>query len=191
VLFVCAEEIVDIVLGPQWHGAIPIFRILSLVCLIYATNVSLGWVYISLGRTDKQLRWELFAAPTRILGMSVGVYWGVIGVAWSVTLTMAMLYLPSRWYCFKDSPIDLRIFFTAIARPMLASIMAGGCALCVSLAPAITEHGSLLLLASKLAVFALAYPLALSLLPGGSALISDVMRSAQAIAVLRNRREEK
>src|SRR5690606_34822185 len=55
-MFVLAEEVVLTFFGAQWHGAIPLFRALGPAALMTITNVATTWVFISLGRTDRQLK---------------------------------------------------------------------------------------------------------------------------------------
>ena len=50
---------VGTLLGPDWSESVPLLRALTPAGLMVSLNVATGWVYLSLGRTDRQLRWRL------------------------------------------------------------------------------------------------------------------------------------
>lgn len=126
-LFVCAEPLISIVLGDRWLDSAPIFRGLALGAFLGVTNVAAGWIYVTLGRTDRQLIFELMSLPVRVACIVIGaIYWGAVGAALGVSVSRAILYVPLRLWAFKNTPISFSGFLGSIQRPIIASLVAGG-----------------------------------------------------------------
>ena len=104
---VCAEDIILIILGEQWLMAIPVFQALVPAAFVSALNVTTGWVFQSLGTTDRQLKWTLFAAPLHVIFMLVGLQWGIVGVAWGISLSFCLIRIPYLAYSYKGTSIKL------------------------------------------------------------------------------------
>ncbi|MFQ5490160.1 MAG: lipopolysaccharide biosynthesis protein, partial [Phycisphaerae bacterium] len=85
-LAVDADNVILLVLGDKWGGAAPIFRLLAPAAFLGTFNVATGWVYVSTGQVDRQLRWVVFSSPVIILAFIVGLPFGPTGVAASLSL---------------------------------------------------------------------------------------------------------
>ena len=73
-----------------------------------------------------------------IVLMSVGIQWGAIGIAYAEVAVTYLLIAPRLYYTFKDSPMTIGAFLSAIACPVTASIvMALGLMFLRQLLPAI------------------------------------------------------
>jgi O-antigen/teichoic acid export membrane protein len=127
-LFVTAEKAVLAILGPQWLDAVVLFRVLAPAAFVGTFNMATSWVFVSLARTARQLRWGVFSALLSVLGFAIGVHWGAIGVAAAVSLVICGLRLPGLIYCFKRTPLRLSDLAIALWRPAVCSVLAG-CAL--------------------------------------------------------------
>jgi O-antigen/teichoic acid export membrane protein len=55
-MFASADKVILLMLGQQWLGAVPLFQFLMPAAFVGTFNVAPGWVYQSLGRTDRQFR---------------------------------------------------------------------------------------------------------------------------------------
>ena len=124
-LSVDADRFILLALGKQWLSAVPIFQILVVGAFARAFNPSTRWVYLSLGRTDRQLRWGILQTAITALSFIIGVRWGASGVASAFSITACVLLIPSLVYCFKGTFLRLRDFLGSIWRPVLASMTAG------------------------------------------------------------------
>lgn len=127
VTFLCvvADKLVPTLLGAQWTDAVIIFRVLSLAAFLGTFNVASGWVYISLGQTARQLRWEVFASTVMLIGFVIGIQWGVIGIAASFSITSLLVRYPAYVYCFKFTPLKVNTLFGVLWKPAIASLTAG------------------------------------------------------------------
>ena len=124
-LFVETETIIHVVLGPNWSGAVPLFRALAPAAFLGTFNMANGWVYVTLGRTDRQLRWGMFGSTVRVIAFVIGVQWGALGVALAYSATVCLLRPLGIWYCYQTAPLRMRDLGAVLWRPMLASILAG------------------------------------------------------------------
>jgi PST family polysaccharide transporter len=126
-LIALSDEVVLILLGPQWHEAATIFRIFSLFLVIQNVVQTTGWVLQSLGRVSRYLKWQLSHAAIFVVACVVGVQWGAIGVAIATTVQALLAVLPGMWVAYRDSPVTVRDVLGVIVKPALlaALIMAG------------------------------------------------------------------
>ena len=96
-LCVLAEPAVLFVLGDKWRGAIAIVRVLCLAGMAQSVYNTAGWVYLSHGRPDIQLRVGTYALLARVAGVLVGMRWGILGIAWAYVLGVYACVLYPAW----------------------------------------------------------------------------------------------
>jgi PST family polysaccharide transporter len=119
-----SDEVIAVVLGPQWGGASRIFRILAFASAAQPIPNTIGWIFVSLGRSDRLFRWGLFSAPIVVVSFFIGVPWGAMGVATAYAIATAALTLPCIWYGRLGSPVSMRSIGAAVWRPyVIAAIV--------------------------------------------------------------------
>lgn len=176
-LFVAASDVVRTVLGPRWMASVPIFHVLGPAAFVGTFNVATHWVFVSLGHTDRQLRWSMFAAVVTVTGFAIGIYWGAIGVAASFSVTFCALRYPGIAYCFKNTPLAVSDLLTVLWRPAAAAALAG--AGMYGLAHWLPHDlNPLLRLGADMLIYAAMYPLAWCMLPNGPAMLRGMWRLA-------------
>jgi O-antigen/teichoic acid export membrane protein len=143
-----SQEIVLIVLGPQWLESALIFKVLALAAIAQPVLNSSGWVYISLNRTHRMVHWALFAVPVIVLSFVIGLPWGLKGVAIAYAICVNALAIPCLLFMVKGTVLDVRSTLLAVWRPVALAILIYGVASIVRIA--ITD----LLLANALVVAA-------------------------------------
>lgn len=124
-LALCSNDIVRILLGEQWLGMVGIFKILAVASFIQPVASTRGIVFISLGQSQKFLKWGVAYAIILTISFIIGIRWGVYGVAFSYCLANYLSLIPSLWYCFSESPISLFDFLKNISGPVVASLISG------------------------------------------------------------------
>jgi len=118
-LAVLAPEVILVVLGERWLPAIPIFRIFAAVGILQPILSSTGWVYTSLGRTDRMFRWSFVPAILLSAGFLVGVRYGTIGVAWAYAIVwIGLLFLPGLAYGLATIPVGPGYVLRRLLRPL-------------------------------------------------------------------------
>lgn len=123
-LFLEAEAAVLIILGDQWLYAVPLIRILAPVAAIAMLSMTTRWVFVSLGRAGRQLKWRVFESAVKIIGIVAGIRWGATGVAYALLIVSLALLLPGFWYCFLETRIRTSDVFAAAMKPALATMAA-------------------------------------------------------------------
>ncbi len=175
---VAAPAMVLAVLGPAWSESIPLLRALSPAGLMVSLNVATGWVYLSLGRTDRQLRWRIVGSSAAVLGMVCGLPWGALGVALGLSTARVVMRIPAVMYCFHGTALSIRDIESAAWRAIVSSAIAGAGVWLLdpeSLAPVVR-------LAVQAASFVVIWLLVMSVLPGG------LGRLAAAVTLVRSLR---
>ena len=112
--------------------------------------------------------------------MLIGVQWGVIGVAASVSIAAVLLRYPSIWYCCNVSPLEQSDVLAVIWRPAAASLVAAGCVWgVIPMLP--TQELPIVTLALELAIYAASYPLCWVILPGGARSLREIASLLQDV----------
>jgi PST family polysaccharide transporter len=126
-LIALSDEVILILLGPQWREAGTIFRIFSMFLVVQNVVQTTGWVMQSRGMVSRYLKWQLAHAAIFVIACVVGVQWGAIGVAIATTTQALLAVLPGMWVAYRHSPVTVRDVLRVIAKPALlaALIMAG------------------------------------------------------------------
>jgi len=122
---VYSPEVTRVVLGRKWTDAAPLLAILSLSAFIKQPIGSSAFVLIAQGRSRVYLMLTLLQHATAILFMCIGVKWGALGIAYAEVAATYLLIPPRLHYTFKGSPMTTGAFLSAIARPLIASVVTG------------------------------------------------------------------
>ena len=123
VLGVLSHDIIYILLGEQWVGASTIFTVLAIAALGQPMGGTIGLVNVSLGQTDRLLRWSLITTPIFMISFLIGLPWGPLGVATAYAFAVHLIRFPTLWYAFRYSPVKIKDFLNAIWRPIAVSGM--------------------------------------------------------------------
>lgn len=129
-----AEEIVRIVLGAKWMAAVPIFRLLAPVALVFAVANPLSWLVLSTGRINRALSISTATTPLVILGIVLGLSHGPKGVALGYSLALTLLLVPIAAWSKLGTGISWTDLWKATQPPFLSGLLAGAAGLLVKLA---------------------------------------------------------
>jgi O-antigen/teichoic acid export membrane protein len=121
-LFASADKVILMLLGQQWLGVVPIFQFLMPAAFNATIGVSIGWVYQSLGRVDRQLRWGIVSSILNVILFAIGVRWGAIGVAASYGLSRPLFLVAGFMYCYKGTPLRFTQLAKTLFLPAFGSI---------------------------------------------------------------------
>jgi len=170
-LFVCAEEVIALLLGDQWSGAVNIFKILCLAAFIQPVATTRGLVLFSLGQSKRYFTFGIINSIVIVISFILGLPWGAIGVAVAYTIATYVLLVPMLWYCFRRSPISITDFFSAVYRPAVASLTM---ALAMLLAHSfLVNQREIVAVCTNFTIGFSAYFLVWSLIPGGIQILRD------------------
>jgi PST family polysaccharide transporter len=119
------KEIVYILLGPKWAPTAKYFAILGLSAgfnIIYQTS---SWLHVSLGNSDRWLKWGMISSVIMISGFFIGLLFGMDGIAWAYSILIISFSVPSILYAGKPLSITLSSIANATKNHILASIISG------------------------------------------------------------------
>lgn len=120
-LGVLAEDIIALVLGPQWQEAAGIFRIFAIFAVIQSVVATSGWVLMSTGQSERLFRWGLIHACVFVTACFIGVQWGVHGVAVAMTVQALLISVPALAYALHGRAIAVGDVVAATLKPLLVS----------------------------------------------------------------------
>ena len=133
-----SEEIVGIVLGPNWIEAAPILRLLAPVGLVFAVANPLSWLVISTGRAGRALIISTATTPLVILGIVLGLSYGPKGVALGYSSALALLVIPIAAFSKQGTAISWGDLWAATRPSLISGLLAGAAGLLVKLSVAAT-----------------------------------------------------
>ncbi len=122
-----ADFLVRTLLGQQWLGVVPVFRIMAIAGLIHPVASTRGLVLVSHGFSSRFFYFEVFYTIVTVASYIAGLPFGITGVAAGYTVGRYLVLIPSLFYCFHKTPITVSLFMRTVAAPMLSGLLAAGC----------------------------------------------------------------
>ena len=119
------EFLIRILLGQNWMGAVPVFKILSVGGMFVAVSSAPGLVMLSHGFSKRYFHLNIVTSSITSLALVIGVFFGITGVAYAYTIASLIRMIPLIVYSFRDTPIKLKMIFEAISGPAVAAAVAG------------------------------------------------------------------
>lgn len=166
-LFVAAEPVIEIALGPRWSGITPIFSILASVGFVQPVITLWGVVVLSRGMGRRYLHLGMFNTGASVVGFLSGIHWGAVGIATGYSLATYLTAYPILQWAFRGTPLRFNDFLSVTIRPFLASITS--VVLCLGLMSTWPSESPWFSIMSCAALFVPAYILSVLCLPGGRA----------------------
>lgn len=119
-----APDLILILLGPKWHAAAPILRLLAPTVFSLALINPVGWLMFSLGMVDRGLKASFVFAPLIIASYVIGLPYGPKGVALAFSTVMICCAVPLIAWAIHGTGISLRDIASTAARPALSALVA-------------------------------------------------------------------
>lgn len=119
------RDLILLLLGNQWTIAGYVFVIISPsigIMLLYRTN---PWLHYSIGRADRSLKWSIAGTTVTIILFSIGVPFGVLGVAVAYSASYYVLIIPGLLYAGRPIQLKLMHILSAIWRYYTAALLSG------------------------------------------------------------------
>ena len=186
-MFASADDLILLILGEQWMGSVPLFKYLMPAAFVGTFNVAGGWVYQSLGRTDRQFRIGTLAATINSIIFLISVNWGVIGVARAYGISQPILTIFSLNYCYWGTHLKFRDFLRTISRPAFASLGAVGLLMAINRFILAIELNLILSLSIALVLYGLLYLILWLILPGGKKTLQEILGILQVMKKSRSK----
>jgi O-antigen/teichoic acid export membrane protein len=125
IMFMTADWLVDIFLGPGWDGAIIYFRLLSIFAIVQTVGSIVATMLAAQGRPLALFQWTLIELSINAVSVIIGVGWGAMGVVVAYSLSGLLIRLPlliffaSPYLYLKPSELAKAIFPTAALNLLL------------------------------------------------------------------------
>lgn len=122
-----ADFLIRILLGQQWLGVVPVFRIMAIAGLIHPVASSRSLVLLSHGFSGRYFYFQVFYTIVTVASYVAGLPFGITGVAAGYAVGRYVVLIPSLLYCFHKTSITVSLFMRTVAPPMLSGLLAAGC----------------------------------------------------------------
>jgi len=125
VLYLSSESIVLLVLGDKWVNAIPVFQ--GLLPFFLAKNLMrpIGWFQTSTFHSGKRVNKIAYLALINnsaiVLGIAVGVWWGIVGIAITMSLFSLVSFLICALIVFNGEIIEALDYFKSFWKSTLSA----------------------------------------------------------------------
>ena len=126
VLAVISQDLIVMLLGEKWSLAGVLLSVLALRGIPHVVERTLGWLHVSAGRADRQMRWGVVATCVQLVALFLGLPFGPIGVAWAYVLSMYALFIPTIAYAGRPLGIGATDVVKVVGRPLIATLGAAG-----------------------------------------------------------------
>lgn len=171
-LFVHAHQIIMLMLGAKWVGAVVFFKIFALAGFIRPAIGTTGFVMITSGITRRYLFLGVINSLSIILGIGIGFYWGAVGVAMGHMLANYALFIPAAYIAFKGTPVSVGLFLTSILPSIICSLGMGVALILFTMLNPIQNN--FLAIVASLPIAAIAYLALWMLMPQGKAKLTGM-----------------
>jgi PST family polysaccharide transporter len=123
-MFLNAEPLILLLLGENWAGVVPLFRILAIVGFIQPCAGMVGSVMLSVGHSRRYMLQGSAMAIVLTISFSIGIQWGAQGVAWAYVAATYISLQPMLLYAYKDTSLRVSDFFVCISQPAILTLSA-------------------------------------------------------------------
>lgn len=125
VVMVTAPEFTHVLFGPAWAPAAPLIMILSFAGLAGSIGTTVGNIFLVCGRSDLIFKWGIFASLCSLAAITIGLVWGLLGVAVCYTFTALVLWPLSHAVANRLINLPLGTFYRSLVPPaVLAAVIA-------------------------------------------------------------------
>ncbi|MEC4005487.1 MOP flippase family protein [Flavobacterium sp. SUN052] len=122
-LSLVSKEFVLLFFGDKWSKMIPILSILSGLGAIQSIISLNGLIYNSLGKVNIAFKVSILSNIVLIIGFSIGVNYGIIGVSYSYLISSALLFVPIYKMAIKQLSVSLLEVFLVLKSILFATLV--------------------------------------------------------------------
>jgi PST family polysaccharide transporter len=152
ILAVTSVDLVVLLLGPKWASAGFLLSILALRGIPHTVERTLGWLHVAAGRTERWMRWGIFAMCVQLVALFFGLPFCPIGVATAYVICMFILFIPALAYAGQPLGIGATDVIQVVWRQMAGSIAAAAVAFAIRYTLLASSYGF-----TRMALLTLAY----------------------------------
>lgn len=125
-IFIFSPEFVRVFLGVEFHDAASLMQVLALWGLLRSFGNPIGSLLFGLGKVRLSVFWNLGLLFFLPIVLWIGLQYGVMGMAWSMVVMMALLFLPGWAILVRPNcGVGLRLYTEQIFRPCFCALISG------------------------------------------------------------------
>jgi hypothetical protein len=91
--------------------------------MVQSVVTTVGWLYLSTGRTDVMFKFAVFSGSAVTCAIVVGLQWGVEGVAAAYCATALLLFLPNLAVPFRLVGLSIPAFLRRLVPTFFAALL--------------------------------------------------------------------
>ena len=110
-LLVVAPEFILVVFGSKWKRSIFLLQVLCTVGIRQSIGATLGWIYLSQGRTDVLFKWGILSVSIIAASFFIGIRWDVEGAAIAYATAPLLIMFPAYYIPFRLINLPMGKFF--------------------------------------------------------------------------------
>jgi PST family polysaccharide transporter len=117
-MFVTADWLIPVILGPKWGAAVPMYRWLALAGVLQPLASSTGWLFMSQGRSADMFRWAFISTGLIVASIVGALHWGATAVSASYGITCTFIVCPTLfWFVTRTGPVRMDDFYEGMSLP--------------------------------------------------------------------------
>jgi O-antigen/teichoic acid export membrane protein len=120
-----AEPTILTIYGDKWRAAIGIVQILCFAGLSQSVYNTASWIFLSSGQTKIYFRLGAYATLVRVVGIIIGIRWGIMGAAWAYFLGGFLIWYPTWAAAGRLIHISFIKLIRNLTGPFLCSAIMG------------------------------------------------------------------
>ena len=113
-LAVMAPDFVPVVLGDQWHAAVPVIQILAWVGIIQVLQSLNVDILMARDRTRTIFRFSVLLVTIHLAAFGIGLEWGVVGVAVAYAISTTLVEPWSTVLAARALGVSPMVFFRSL-----------------------------------------------------------------------------
>ena len=119
-----SDWLIAVVLGQQWHESARIFTLLGIIGLLEPIGSTMGWLFISQGRTKQLFKWGIINSALTLASIVAGLPWGAVGVAASYSIVGICIRKPLLfWFVTREGPVRTLDIYRTIIPSICAAVV--------------------------------------------------------------------
>ena len=121
-LVVVAPDFVPLVLGDQWHAAVPVVQVLAWVGMMQAVQAVNMDILMARDRPKTMFRFALVLTTSHLIAFGIGLQWGVVGVAVAYAISTTLVEPGQTWLAARALGVSPMVFVRAVAPVFQAAV---------------------------------------------------------------------
>lgn len=122
-VYICADDLILLLYGNQWEGAIEIFQILGLFSISMCLPVVFDTVMTVANRMNMYLWCSILRSSLLIFAIPFGIYYGLMAYVWAISIIGIIKLVPTLFTTRSCIGLSIKSQLTSILRYVMPFII--------------------------------------------------------------------